>query len=142
MLRRAAAARSAQRRSIASLNAVRRVWALGALIGCVAALFYLVVVSRLALAPPAVAIPWVVFAALFCIAEARRIHVHFRSNVHSFSLSELPLVLGLFLATPQTLVSSRLAGALVALWLLRRHPPARPRRPPGGAAAVRRPGRR
>jgi diguanylate cyclase (GGDEF)-like protein len=125
VLRRAAAARSAQRRSIASLHAVRRVWALGALIGCVAALFYMVVVSRLALAPPAVAIPWVVFAALFCIAEARRIHVHFRRNVHSFSLSELPLVLGMFLATPQTLVSSRLAGTLVALWLIRRHPPAK-----------------
>jgi diguanylate cyclase (GGDEF)-like protein len=125
VLRHAAAARSAQRRSIASLNAVRRVWALGALIGSLAALFYLVVVSRLALAPPAVAIPWVVFAALFCIAEARRVHVHFRRNVHSFSLSELPLVLGLFLATPQTLISSRLAGAVVALWLIRRHPPAK-----------------
>lgn len=124
-LRRAVAARSAQRRSVAPLHAVRRVWALGALIGCVAALFYLVVVSRLALAPPAVGIPWMVFAALFCIAEARRLHVHFRRNVHSFSLSELPLVLGLFLASPQTLVSSRLAGTLVALWLIRKHPPAK-----------------
>jgi diguanylate cyclase (GGDEF)-like protein len=114
-----------QRRSAGSLMAVRRVWALSALLGCAAALFFLTVVNGLALAPPAVAIPWVVFAAMFCIAEARRVHVHFRRNAHSFSLSEIPLVLGLYFATPQTLVSSRLAGAVVALSLIRRQPPAK-----------------
>ncbi|HEX4578943.1 MAG TPA: EAL domain-containing protein [Candidatus Dormibacteraeota bacterium] len=124
-LRRCVAARSAQRRSAASLVAVRRMWTLTALLGCCAALCFLTVVSRLALAPPAVAIPWVVFAALFCIAEARRVHIHFRRNAHSFSLSEIPLVLGLYFASPQTLVSSRLAGAAVALWLIRRQPPVR-----------------
>jgi diguanylate cyclase (GGDEF)-like protein len=98
-------------------------WTLTALLGCCAALCFLAVVSRLALAPPAVAIPWVVFAALFCIAEARRVHIHFRRNARSFSLSEIPLVLGLYFASPQTLVSSRLAGAAVALWLIRRQPP-------------------
>jgi diguanylate cyclase (GGDEF)-like protein len=105
--------------------AVRRVWAFAALLGCGAALLYLVVVSRVAVAPPAVAVPWVVFAALFCIAEARRVHVHFRRNAHSFSLSEVPLVLGLYFAAPQALISSRLVGALVALWLLGRHHPAK-----------------
>lgn len=100
-------------------------WALGALLGCIAALLYLAVVSRLQLAAPAVAVPWVVFAGLFCVAEARRIHVHFRRNAHSFSLSEIPLVLGLFFASPGMLISSRLVGALVALGLIRRHPPAK-----------------
>jgi diguanylate cyclase (GGDEF)-like protein len=112
-----------QHRSAASPVAVRRVWAVSAILGCAATIFYPTVVGGLAVAPPAVAIPWVLFGALFCIAEARRVHIHFRRNAHSFSLSEIPLVLGLYLATPQTLVSSRLAGALVGLWLIRRQAP-------------------
>src|SRR6202035_5394936 len=46
-----------------------------------------------------------------------------RRNAHSFSLSELPLVLGMYFASPQLLISTRLVGALVALWLIRRAPP-------------------
>jgi hypothetical protein len=123
--RREAAARSAQHSFAASRMAVRRVWAMSALLAGAAALLYVSVVSRLALSQPAIAIPWVVFAAMFCIAEARRVHVHFRRNAHSFSLSEIPLVLGLYFASPQTLVSSRFSGALVALSLIRRQPPAK-----------------
>jgi diguanylate cyclase (GGDEF)-like protein len=123
--RREAAARSAQHSFAASQMAVRRVWAMSALLAGAAALLYVSVVSRLALSQPAIAIPWVVFAAMFCIAEARRVHVHFRRNAHSFSLSEIPLVLGLYFASPQTLVSSRFSGALVALSLIRRQPPAK-----------------
>jgi diguanylate cyclase (GGDEF)-like protein len=92
-------------------------------LGAIALCFYLTVISGLNLAAPRVAIPWLLFAALFCIAEGWRVYVHFRRNAHSFSLSELPLVLGLYFANPLTLVTSRLVGAVVALWLIRRHPP-------------------
>ena len=35
-------------------------------------------------------------ASLFYLAEALVVHFHFRRDAHSFSLSEVPLVLGLF----------------------------------------------
>ncbi len=102
---------------------VRRVWALNALLGLAALGLYLLVAGQVRLAAPGVAIPWALFAVMFCIAEGWRVYVHFRRNAHSFSLSELPLVLGLYFASPQTLVSSRMVGGLIALWLIRRHPP-------------------
>jgi diguanylate cyclase (GGDEF)-like protein len=102
---------------------VRRVWALNAVLGLAALGLYLLVAGQVRLAAPGVAIPWALFAVMFCIAEGWRVYVHFRRNAHSFSLSELPLVLGLYFASPQTLVSSRMVGGLIALWLIRRHPP-------------------
>ena len=113
----------AQSRTAASRVTVHRVWALNALLGLIAVALYMLVTGDMHLARPEVAIPWGLFAAMFCVAEGWRVYVHFRRNAHSFSLSELPLVLGLYFASPQTLVSSRLVGGLIALWLIRRHPP-------------------
>ena len=112
-----------QSRTAASRKTVRRVWFLNALLAAIALALYFGVVTRLRMAPPRVQMPWLLFGAMFCIAEGWRVYVHFRRNAHSFSLSELPLVLGLYFASPLTLVTSRLAGATVALWLIRRHPP-------------------
>ena len=100
-----------------------RIWALNGLVALAALTLYAAVVANLPLSPPGRAVPWIFFASLFCVAEAWRVYVHFRRNAHSFSLSEFPLVIGMYFASPATLVSSRLVGALVALWLVRRHPP-------------------
>ena len=115
--------RSTQSRTAASRVTVRRVWMLNGALALLAICFYVTVINRLRIATPAVQIPWLIFGVVFCVAEGWRVYVHFRRNAHSFSLSELPLVLGLYFATPLTLVTSRLAGAVVALWLIRRHPP-------------------
>jgi diguanylate cyclase (GGDEF)-like protein len=65
-------------------------------------------------------VPWVVVAALFALAEANVVHVYRRGDAHSFSLSEVPLVVGLFFLSPTQLLVAALAGTGVALAVVRR----------------------
>src|SRR5258705_12615040 len=60
-------------------------------------------------------IPWPLIAAGFCVAESKVVDVHFRREQHSFSLSEFPAVIGLFLLSPTDYVLAVLAGSAVAL---------------------------
>ncbi|HEU6446441.1 MAG TPA: EAL domain-containing protein [Gaiellaceae bacterium] len=62
-------------------------------------------------------------AVLFTLTEAYPIHLHFRGQAHSFSLSDVALVLGLFTLMPAELLASQLLGGLVAVVLLRRQRP-------------------
>ncbi len=110
-------------RNASSRETVRRTWLFNLVLVTVAVGLYVTVVGSLKLATPAVQLPWILLASLFCAAEAWRVYVHLRRNAISFSLSELPLVLGLFFASPGTLVSARMAGGVVALFLIRRYSP-------------------
>jgi diguanylate cyclase (GGDEF)-like protein len=65
-------------------------------------------------------VPWWLLAALFCVAEICVVHVQFRREAQSFSLSEVPLVIGLFFDRPLTVVLAYLLGGAVALTLHRR----------------------
>jgi len=65
-------------------------------------------------------VPWWLLAGLFCVAEICVVHVQFRREAQSFSLSEVPLVIGLFFDRPVTVVLAYLLGAAVALTLHRR----------------------
>ena len=65
-------------------------------------------------------VPWLGFAAAFFVTEAYVVHVHFRKEAHTFSMTELALVLGLFMVSPAHLVVAHLLGALVALVVVRR----------------------
>jgi diguanylate cyclase (GGDEF)-like protein len=56
----------------------------------------------------------------FALAECMVVHLEFRREVHSISMSELPLVLGLMLFTPGQVLPARLLGAVIALLLHRR----------------------
>jgi diguanylate cyclase (GGDEF)-like protein len=60
-------------------------------------------------------LPWPVLAALFGASVILRIHLQFRREVHSVTLMELPLVLGLHFVDPLGLVLARLAGSVPAL---------------------------
>ena len=102
---------------------VRRTWLFNLLLATVAVALYVTTVTTLKVATPVVQLPWAVLASLFCAAEAWRVYVHVRRNAISFSLSELPLVLGLYFASPATLVSARMAGGVVALMMIRRYSP-------------------
>ncbi|MHB8438671.1 MAG: diguanylate cyclase domain-containing protein [Acidimicrobiales bacterium] len=62
-------------------------------------------------------------AALFCVCEIVVVHLHFRAHAHSISMGELPLVLGLFFASPDVLVLAQIVGAAVALIAVRRQNP-------------------
>src|ERR1700693_3601766 len=88
------------------------------------AVFLLVeVVARLHELPAPRQIPWWVLIPLFCAAEAIVVHIQFRRDAHSFSLSELPLVVGFFFAPPLVVVLSMVAGSAVALAIHRRQSP-------------------
>jgi diguanylate cyclase (GGDEF)-like protein len=65
-------------------------------------------------------VPWLLLACLFYLAEANVVHVYRRGDAHTFSLSEVPLVVGLFFFGPAGLVSAYLLGAGAAL-VVHRH---------------------
>src|SRR6185437_11158115 len=58
----------------------------------------------------------------FLAAESTQLHLEFRRQTHSISASELPLVFGLFLVAPGTLLVVRLAAAALVM-IVRRRPP-------------------
>ncbi|MCL6550862.1 MAG: EAL domain-containing protein [Acidothermus cellulolyticus] len=68
-------------------------------------------------------LPWYGLALLFYLAETCLVHLHFRRGAHSFSMSEVPLVLGLFFATPREVLLSQLLGCGLALAVQRRQNP-------------------
>ena len=61
-----------------------------------------------------------VLAVGFYLAEAKVIHLHIGRSAHSFSMSELPLVAGLFLVSPPAFIVARLIGSGLALFFNRR----------------------
>jgi diguanylate cyclase (GGDEF)-like protein len=105
------------------LPAPLRVWALTATILLGAAVLQVTQTHNLHGIHAPVRIPWYGLAALFVIAEWWRVCLYFRSSAHSFSLSEMPLVIGLLLADPSGMVLARVIGAAVAMGVLRRQPP-------------------
>lgn len=69
------------------------------------------------------AVPWWALVCGFAAAEVFVIHLERGRQTHTFSLVEIPLVVGLYLASPLQLLSSRLVGAGVALAVHRRQAP-------------------
>jgi diguanylate cyclase (GGDEF)-like protein len=70
-----------------------------------------------------VVVTWWTLAIFFLIAESCVVHVHVDRQAHTFSLSEIPIVLGLAYATPGGLLLGRLVGSFIALAAVRRQPP-------------------
>ena len=68
-------------------------------------------------------LPWWVLALAFAATESSVLHIQRGRQARSVSLSELPLVLGLFFAAPLALLVGRLVGCGVTLLSLRRCPP-------------------
>jgi diguanylate cyclase (GGDEF)-like protein len=79
-----------------------------------------IVLSR-TLVPTAapLAIPWPLFVLAYYVAEVKVIDVHFRGETHSFSLSEVPAVVGLFFVDPRFYVPGLMIGAFAALLTVR-----------------------
>jgi diguanylate cyclase (GGDEF)-like protein len=89
----------------------------------VGAVLYGTVVRSLPAAPAPVHLPWPVLAAGFAATTVFAVHLEFRRHAHSFALSELPLVTGLYLLAPPELVLARMVGSAAALILHRRQAP-------------------
>ncbi len=67
-------------------------------------------------------IPWWGLAGLFYLAERAVLHLRFRNDAHSFSMSEIPLVVGLYFASPLALVLGQAIGNALVLSVHRRQP--------------------
>ena len=99
-----------------------RVGVLGCVVALLAAAIYAIGLAGLE-APGELQVPWWTLVVVFLIAEASVVHLHFRSEAHSLSLSEAGLVFGLFFASPLGLLSALLAGGSLALLAFRRQRP-------------------
>ncbi len=67
-------------------------------------------------------IPWWIIAIAFAITETVVFHLEIYREAHSFSFSEIPLIIALFFCSPLTLVVGRLVGEAVALSRTRQPP--------------------
>jgi diguanylate cyclase (GGDEF)-like protein len=64
-------------------------------------------------------LPWWALALAFFFAEVFVVHLQFRKQAHTLSLTEIGLTLGLLLAAPAALLIGQLVGTLVALIVTR-----------------------
>lgn len=69
------------------------------------------------------AIPWWSLIPIFVVVEILVVHVDLQRETQTISLSELPIVLGLFLVDPLHLVLAQVLGSFIALALHRRQAP-------------------
>lgn len=65
-------------------------------------------------------IQWWMLAAAFYVFERTVVHFRFNRHAYSFSLSEIPMVLGMFLVAPVMVLAAQALGVLVALTTHRR----------------------
>ncbi|MHB8573346.1 MAG: putative bifunctional diguanylate cyclase/phosphodiesterase [Candidatus Dormibacteria bacterium] len=70
-----------------------------------------------------VAMPWWLLAVLFGVAEVAVVHYSFRRDAYTWSLNEIPLVLGVCFANPIDVVIGQLVGAALILGVHRRQAP-------------------
>ena len=84
---------------------------------------YVGVVRNLPRAAANEGLPWWVLAVGFLLVESKVIQVHFRRETHSFSLSEVPAVIGLFYASPDAYLAALLVGSSISLLLGSRDSP-------------------
>ncbi|RKS73882.1 diguanylate cyclase (GGDEF)-like protein [Motilibacter peucedani] len=91
-----------------------------AVAGC-SAVLHVVVTRSVAGAAVASSWHWWELVPAFVLAELCVVHVQFGREAHSFALSEIPLVIGLFTLSPTHVVVARLLGGAAAL-ALRRQP--------------------
>jgi diguanylate cyclase (GGDEF)-like protein len=100
------------------------VWSLVATLATAAAAVSWFGVSDLPGAPLSdVPLPWPALLAAFVLAELCVVHVRLGKEMHSSSLDEVPMLIGLFFVDPVTFIAVRLVGRTAVLLLHRRHGP-------------------
>ncbi len=100
-----------------------RVWLFIGILSALAVALYVGVVRHLPTPQAEFTLHFLVVAAAFYVIEIKVVHLHFRRGAHSFSLSEVPLVLGLFFAAPGDVVLAHALAGGAALLIHRRMKP-------------------
>lgn len=99
------------------------VWAFSATLFLLAALMWAVFVRELDPIGTPYRVPWAVIALGHALAETYGVHVQwFRRDTHTFSLSEIPIVLGMFVLSPGGLIAAVGVGATIALLTRKQSP--------------------
>ncbi len=105
----------AVRQRVFLLPPTARVGMLSLALAAAASLLFVVGLAGIGTRDLAIALPWWVLAAGFCLVDLKVIEVHFRRESHAFSLYELPAVIGLFVLTPGEYVAAVTVGGGLAL---------------------------
>jgi diguanylate cyclase (GGDEF)-like protein len=105
------------------VSATRKIVLFTATLAAAATVLYVTVVSQQATVTSHVQVAWPLLAIAFALADSFAVHVEVRDNAHSFTMNELPLMIGLFLCTPEQLIAARLVGMVVGLVIIRRQRP-------------------
>src|SRR4051812_27916256 len=97
-----------------------RVLVLTAVLGAMAAALHWLVVRNLGPLAAPFHLPWPVLTVAFVFTDVFVVHLEFRRESHSISMSELSLVIGLLFFRPADIVFARLLGTAIALIFHRR----------------------
>ena len=105
-----------------ALRAPRRVWIFNGVLALLCAAVWTVLVSGFnqPMLPTGVHLSWWWLALAFYLAEVLVVHLQFRKQAHTLSLTEIGLTLGLLLAAPAAVLFGQIVGTVVALVLNRR----------------------
>src|SRR4051812_21084039 len=103
-----------------SLGVSQKIALLTGVVAATAVTLFVIVVAPLSAAPTALNLPWVLWAVAFAASEVLIVHVQWKRESHTFSLSDLVLAAGLSLALPWHLVLAQLAGTTLILVFYRR----------------------
>jgi len=98
-------------------------YGVGAAMIAVGALVHVLFVPSAGVVDAPFLIPWWALAVAFVLFETAVVIVRVQRDPHTVSLSDVPLVMGLLLATPGALIIARVVGSGVALMLRRRSSP-------------------
>ncbi len=97
-----------------------KIWLLNAVIVGVA-LALMPVAQAIEMDPSAVQIPAWMMVLLVVLAESATVHFRFRRDSFTFSLSEIPVVIGLYLMDPTMFFAALTVGNIIAFGVLRRN---------------------
>jgi diguanylate cyclase (GGDEF)-like protein len=112
--------RPATRRGWPWLTVNRRIGLLVAAMSLVAVATFVIVVRDLPGLDAPVTLPWWVWVAAFAAGQVLVVWVQLKRDSHGFTLTDLVLVAGLYLAEPSTVVLTQLAGTGLAVALHQR----------------------
>jgi signal transduction histidine kinase len=97
-------------------------WCLTGALAVVSTVVLLTVIRPMAHPLDGVSVPWWALALGFAAAEVLVLHARIARDAHSFSLSEVPLVIGLVFCPPMTVVLAQALGLGVAVALQQQKP--------------------